>query len=186
MYDPSRRCCSCAGTEPGPRTRCCAGALEHARAADEARVGAEAGRDQATAGRDRARQAYLAEKQQREHVAAKLVQNVAEARQQGYQRGQASRASEIDAAGDRTRNLQIELDALRKRRSSGVQVARREGVAAGRAERDDQVTALKQSVQRLMTQLTAVNQDRERLDGKVRNLTEHCDDLKQRLKEPQA
>ena len=179
-------------------------ALEHARAADEARVGADAERDQATAGRDRARQAYLAEKQHREHVAAKLVQDVAEARQQGYQRGQASRASEIDAAGDRTRNLKIELDALRKRRSSGVQVARREGVAAGRAERDDQITALKQTVKRLTTkredqvttlkqtikrlttQLTAVNQDRKRLDGNVRNLTEHCDDLKQRLKEPQA
>ena len=179
-------------------------ALEHARAADEARVGAEAERDQATAGRDRARQAYLAEKQQREHVAAKLVQDVAEARQQGYQRGQASRASEIDAAGDRARDLQIELDALRKRRSAAVQVARRGGLAAGRAERDDQVTALQQTVERLTTerddrvtalqqtverlttQLTAVNQDRERLDGKVKNLTEHCDDLKQRLKEPQA
>ena len=161
-------------------------ALEHARAADEARVGAEAERDQATAGRDRARQAYLAEKQQREHVAAKLVQDVAEARQQGYQRGQASRASEIDAAGDRARDLQIELDALRKRRSAAVQVARRGGLAAGRAERDDRVTALQQTVERLTTQLTAVNQDRERLDGKVKNLTEHCDDLKQRLKEPQA
>ena len=179
-------------------------ALEHARAADEARVGAEAEREQATAGRDRARQAYLAEKQQREHVAAKLVQDVAEARQQGYQRGQASRASEIDAAGDRTRNLKIELDALRKPRSSGVQVARREGVAAGRAElddqirarkqtvkrlttkREDQVTTLKQTVKRLTTQLTAVNQDRKRLNRKVRNLTEHCDDLEQHLKEPQA
>ena len=167
-------------------------------------VGAEAERDQATAGRDRARQAYLAEKQQREHVAAKLVQDVAEARQQGYQRGQASRASEIDAAGDRARNLQIELDALRKRRSAAVQVARRGGLAAGRAERDDQVTALKQTVERLTTerddqvtalkqtgerlttQLKAVNQDRESLDGKVKNLTEHCDDLEQRLKEPQA
>ena len=53
-------------------------------------------------------------------------------------------------------------------------------------ERDDRVTALKQTVERLTTQLTTVNQDRERLDGKVRNLTEHCDDLKQRLKEPQA
>ena len=127
-----------------------------------------------------------------------------EARRLGYTRGQASRAGEIDAAGHRALNLQVELDALRRRRSAAVEVARRDSVAAGRAERDDQitalkhsverltterderVTALKHSVERLTTQLNAAHQDCERLDGKVKNLTEHCDDLKQRLREPQA
>ena len=179
-------------------------AREHAREAKEALVVAEAERDQAATGRDKARQGYRAMKQQREHLAAKLVQDVAEARQQGYTQGQAGRAGEVDAAGDRDRNLQVELDALRSRRSDAVQVARREGVAAGRAERDDQVTALKQTVERLTTerddrvaalkqtverlttQLNAVKQDCERLDGKVKNLTDWCDDLKQHLKEPQA
>ena len=177
-------------------------ALEQARAADEARVAAEAERDQTTAGRDKARQGYLAAKQQRETLAAKLVRDVAEARQQGYTRGRASRAGEIDAAGDRDRKLQVELDALRRRHSAAVQVARTKGVAAGRAERDDQiaalqqtverltterddqVTTLQQTVERLTTQLNAVNQDCQRLDRRVRNVTEHCDDLKQRLKEP--
>lgn len=109
-----------------------------------------------------------------------------EARRLGYTRGQASRAGEIDAAGHRALNLQVEFDALRRRRSAAVEVARRDSVAAGRAERDDQITALKHSVERLTTQLNAAHQDCERLDGKVKNLTEHCDDLKQRLREPQA
>ncbi len=180
------------------------GALEHARAADEARVAAEAERDQAIAGRDKARRGYLAKKQQREHLAAKLVQDITEARQQGYARGKASRASEIDAAQDRALYLQLELDILRTRRSAAVQVARREGVAAGRTERDnqvtalkqtverwtterdDRVTALKQTVERLTTQLNAVNRERKRLDGRIENLTEHCEDLNQQLKEAQA
>ena len=179
-------------------------ALEHARAADEARVAADAARDQAIAGRDKARQGYLAKQQQRDQLAAQLVQDITEARQQGYTREKASRASEIDAAQDRALNLQLELDTLRTRRSAAVQVARREGVAAGRTQRDNQVTALEQTVQRLRTerddrvtvlkqtvedlttQLTAVNQDRECLVGKVENLTEHCDDLNQQLKEPRA
>ena len=179
-------------------------ALEHARAADEARVAAEAERDQAIAGRDKARQGYLAKQQQRDQLAAQLVQDITEARQQGYTRGKASRASEVDAAQDRALNLQLELDTLRTRRSAAVQVARREGVAAGRTQRDNQVTALEQKVQRLRTerddrvtvlkqtvedlttQLTVVNQDGERLVGKVKNLTEHCDDLNQQLKEPRA
>ena len=173
------------------------GGLEHARAADEARVAAEAERDQAIAGRDKACQGYLAKKQRREDLAAKLVQDISEARQQGYTRGKASRASEIDAAQDRALNLQLELDTLRTRRSAAVQVARREGVAAGRTERDnqvtaleqiverltterdDRVTALKQTVERLTTQLNAVKQERQRLDGKIENLTEHCEDLNQ-------
>ena len=180
------------------------GALEHARAADEARVAAEDERDQAIAGRDKARQRYLAMKQQREHLAKKLVQGITEARQQGYTRGQASRAGEIDAAQDRTLNLQLELDTLRTRRSAAVQGARREGAAAGRTERDDQVTALeqtverltterddrvtalKQTVERLTTELNAVKQERKPLDGKIENLTEHCKDLNQQLKEAQA
>ena len=180
------------------------GALAHARAADEARVAAEAERDHAIAGRDKARQGYRAKKQQREHLAGKLVQDITEARQQGYTRGKASRASEIDAAQDRALNLHLELDTLRKRRSAAVQVARREGVAAGRTERDNQVTALeqtverltterddrvttlKQTVERLKTHLNAVNQERKRLDGKRENLTEHCEDLNQQLKEVQA
>ena len=179
-------------------------ALEHARAADEACVAAEAERDQAIAGRDKARQGDLAKKQQRERLAKKLVQDVAEARQEGYTRGKATRASEIDAAQDRALNLQLEVDTLRTRGSAAVQVARREGVAAGRTERDnqvtalektvkrltterdDRVTALKQTVERLTTQLNAVNQERKRLDGKIENLTEHCEDLSQQLKEAQA
>ena len=179
-------------------------ALEHARAADQARVAEEAERDQATAGRDKARQAYLAEKQRREHLTEKLVQDIAEARQQGYTQGRASRAGELDAAGDRDRNLQGELDALRRQRSDDLQAARREGAVAGRAQRDDQVTALEQTVERLTSerddrvtalkqtvervtmQLKAVNQDRERLDAKVKNLNVWCDDLTQQLKEQQA
>ncbi len=177
-------------------------ALEHARAADEARVAAEAERDQATAGRDRARQGYLAEKRRCEHLDAKLVQDVAEARRQGYTQGQASRAGEVDEAAGQAGTLQVELAVLRTRRSAAVQVARREGLAAGRAElddqvrtlektverltseRDDRVRTLKHTIERLTTQLNTVNQHRERLDDKAKNLADHGDDLEQRLTEP--
>ena len=104
-----------------------------------------------------------------------LVQDITEARQQGYTRGKASRASEVDAAQDRALNLQLELDTLRTRRSAAVQVARREGVAAGRTQRDNQVTALEQTVQRLRTErddrVTVLKQTVERPD----DATDRCE-----------
>ena len=62
----------CARLRRRPRCRLDS-AREHARAADEARGRAEAKRDEAIAGRDNARRGYLAEKQQREHVAATML-----------------------------------------------------------------------------------------------------------------
>ena len=132
-------------------------ARSQAQAADEARVQAEADRDKANAGWKQAYNGYVAEKQQRQVVVTKRNQDVAAARKQGYGEGQASRDDEVKTAGDRTDTLQVQLDALRKRLPTAVDVARREGVAAGRAERDDQAATLHAAVQRLTTDLNVAN-----------------------------
>ena len=158
-------------------------ARSQAQAADEARVQAEADRDKANAGWKQAYNGYVAEKQQREVVVTKRNQDVAAARKQGYGEGQASRDDEVKTAGDRTDTLQVELDALRKRLPTAVDVARREGVAAGRAERDDQAATLHAAVQRLTTDLNVAKQEREQFVAKVKKLTEHRDDLRQQVRE---
>ena len=178
-------------------------ARAQAQAVDTARVRAEAERDKANAGWNQAYNGYLAEKEQREAVVAKRDQDVAAARQQGYQQGQVSRDVEVKAAVNGAAKVQDTLDALREQIPADVDSARQEGVAAGRAQRDGEVTELQQTVEHLTTEhdeeiaalqqnveclttdLNAANQDREDLAGKVKNLTEHRDDLSQRLQKLQ-
>ena len=81
--------------------------------------------------------------------------------------------------------FEVEIDGLRKQLPADVRFAHQEGVAAGRAERDDEVTALQQIVERMTKDPDAANRDREHLVAKVKDLTDHRDDLQQRLTELQ-
>ena len=181
-------------------------ARAQAREANEARGRAEAERAKANEGWNGAYQGYLTEKQRREDVAAERDRDVAAARQQGYKQGQASRDTEVEAARanrdneveaaranrdneveaavKRAGESQAELDALRGRLPTEVQLAHQKGVAAGRAERDDDVATLQQTAERLKTDLDTARQEGDQVADqlkdvktKLTNVTAHRDDL---------